>query len=306
LKPFAIRRPSETLWTAVHDYDDLPRLVDPPSGWLQNANDPPWTAASPGLAAGDYPAYMAPEFMHRRAQRSFELLAEDESVSFDELLEDKHSPRMRLADRVLDDLVAAARQRGGEERLAAAEVLEAWDRRADAGSRGAVLFQEWAVEWARSGGRPAVPWSAAAPLDTPSGLADAAAAVAALDRAARRTVTAHGALDVAWGDVHRIRYAGKDLPGNGAPGDPAGVFRVAAYAADADGVPVLVAGDSYYAAIEFSDPVRARVLTAYGNATREGSTHRGDQLELFVRQQMREAWRTREEIEAHLERRDRF
>ena len=31
---------SETLWTTNHPYGDLPRVVDPPSGWLQNTNDP--------------------------------------------------------------------------------------------------------------------------------------------------------------------------------------------------------------------------------------------------------------------------
>ena len=38
---------SATLWTSTHPYDDLPRVVDPPSGWLQNANDPPWTTTFP-------------------------------------------------------------------------------------------------------------------------------------------------------------------------------------------------------------------------------------------------------------------
>jgi acyl-homoserine-lactone acylase len=119
---------------------------------------------------------------------------------------------------------------------------------------------------------------------------------------------AHGALAVPWGDVHRIRYAGRDLPGNGASGDPGGVFRVAHYerAQEGDAVSRLVAGDSYYAVVEFSDPVRARVLTAYGNATREGSPHHGDQLELFAEQRMREVWRTREAVLANLERRESF
>ena len=52
---------SETLWTTNHPYADLPRVVDPPSGWLQNTNDPPWTTTFPRqIAAGNYPAYMAP------------------------------------------------------------------------------------------------------------------------------------------------------------------------------------------------------------------------------------------------------
>jgi acyl-homoserine-lactone acylase len=63
-------------------------------------------------------------------------------------------------------------------------------------------------------------------------------------------------------------------------------------------------GDSYYAAVEFSSPLRARVLTAYGSSTQPGSRHRGDQLELFSREEMRPVLRTRKEIEASLEMRE--
>ena len=33
-----------TLWTEYLEYAELPRLSDPDVGWLQNANDPPWTS----------------------------------------------------------------------------------------------------------------------------------------------------------------------------------------------------------------------------------------------------------------------
>ena len=65
-------------------------------------------------------------------------------------------------------------------------------------------------------------------------------------------------------------------------------------------------GDSYVAIVEFSDPVRAKVLTSYGNATQPHSSHVGDQLELMSRKEMRIAWRTRAEIEANLESRTVF
>ena len=41
---------SATLWTRTHPYSDLPRVVDPDSSWLQNANDPPWTTTFPHRA----------------------------------------------------------------------------------------------------------------------------------------------------------------------------------------------------------------------------------------------------------------
>ena len=54
------------------------------------------------------------------------------------------------------------------------------------------------------------------------------------------------------------------------------------------------------AAVDFADPVRARVLMSYGNATQPHSPHVGDQLELFARKELREAWLTRSDVEAHL------
>ena len=33
---------SETLWTTYLTFDELPKSVDPPSGFNQNANEPPW------------------------------------------------------------------------------------------------------------------------------------------------------------------------------------------------------------------------------------------------------------------------
>lgn len=101
-----------------------------------------------------------------------------------------------------------------------------------------------------------------------------------------------------------IVYGGKDLPANGAPGEPDGAFRTAYFEPGEDLRFRLVGGDTYYAAVEFSDPVKASVLTAYGSSTQPGSPHRGDQLELFARQEMRPVWRTRDEIEANLETRE--
>ena len=73
---------------------------------------------------------------------------------------------------------------------------------------------------------------------------------------------------------------------------------------DTDGTLTITGADSYYMQVEFSRPVRGRVLLTYGNATQPGSPHLGDQLELFARQRMRDAWRMRAEVKSHLERRE--
>ena len=116
---------STTLSTQFHPYADLPRVLDPQSGWLQNANDPPWTTTFPApLKPDDYPSYVAPQGpMEFRAQHSAKMLKSDELISFEKMVEYKHSTHVELAERLLDDLITAARQHGGEVGKNAADVL---------------------------------------------------------------------------------------------------------------------------------------------------------------------------------------
>ncbi|HEY9744510.1 MAG TPA: acylase, partial [Coleofasciculaceae cyanobacterium] len=291
---------SATLWTQTRPYRDLPRVLDPPSGWLQNANDPPWTTTFPqALNPKNYPPDIAPRFMHFRAQRSVRMLMEKKKISYEEMIADKFSSHMELADRILDDLIPAARRLGGELGSQAADVLEAWDRKADANSRGAVLFAVWARMMPESNWF-ATRWNENSALTTPDGLADAAGAVKVLEAAATTVRLLYGALDVPWGQVARLRYGNVDLPASGGPG-LFGIFQVVDLAPASGGGFQQIAGDTYMAAVEFSNPIRAKVLTTYGNATQQGNPHIGDQLPLYARNELRSVWRTRKDIEAHLE-----
>lgn len=298
---------SRYLWDYVyHPYEELPRVLNPQSGWLQNANEAPWTTTLPyALDPADYPAYMAPPpFIWPRPLVSMRLLHDDPSITFEELVTYKQSTFIELTNWVLDDLIAAAE--GSEEEIVrrAVEALRAWDRQANADSVGAVLFALWAQAYIEPIGFDAfaTPWDVNDPLNTPRGLADPAAAVAALQRVARQLEALRalgGGIDVPWGNVFRLRYGQVDLPANGAP-DLLGSFRTLTFEPDRDLRFRPVQGDSFIAVVEFGETVRAKVLLAYGNATQPGSPHVGDQLELFSRKELRDAWLTREEIEANL------
>ena len=296
---------SATLWRGIHPYGDLPRVLDPPSGFVQNSNSPPWFTTLPSpLDTADHPAYLAPRFLGFREQRALQLLASDTRITFAELVAMQRDNRMLLADRVLDDLIPAARASGRPRAREAADVLARWDRTADTDSRGALLFLQWAgrmfEEVPLRGRGFARPWSAADPLGTPDGLADPAAAVAALEEAAEWMRTRIGALDAPWGEVNRIGA----YPGNGAPGDPLGVFHVVAYERQGDGAQA-VFGDTYVAAVEFTPAgARAEALLVYGNATQPGSPGDVDQRRLLAEKRLRPAWRARAEVEANLRARE--
>ncbi len=291
---------SEDVWTELHPYADLPKVRNPVNGWLQNANDPPWTSTIPmTLDPKDYPPYMAPQYMAFRPQRAARMMIEDESVTFDELVSYKLSTHLEFADRILDDLFLAIDNSNSEKAKAAKLVLEAWDREADTDSKGTVLFYNWARKfnvWQNSNYSKG--WDLKNPNTTPDGLADPLGAVQLLEEAAAETEAKFGKLDVPWGDFYRINYNGKDLPANGIDGS-LGVFRVA-WPGDADNDHMYVGGgDSWVGVIEFGDEVQAKVLLSYGNATQKGSPHNGDQLELFSKKELRNVWFTWDDVKAH-------
>ncbi len=302
------------LWQDVHPAADAPRALNPPTGWLQNANDPPWWCTYPPvLRPDDFPAYVAPVGLglNLRAQRSIRLLRDGGKLSFEDVLRLKDDSHSELADRVLPDLVAAARASSSPAARAAADVLERWDRTADADSRGGTLFEAWVRELARRqtggpGSNYARRWSPQDPLGTPSGLADPAAGVSALEAAAASVTARFGALDVRWGQAHRFRRDSVDLPAVGGP-NQLGVFHAINFATPPGGGPDSAhTGRTYVAVVEFSRPVRAQALLVYGNASQPGSPHRTDQLRLAAAGQLRPVWRTRQEIERHLGERERL
>ena len=149
----------------------------------------------------------------------------------------------------------------------------------------------------------ATPWSEAIPRTTPDGLSDPAAAVAVLEAAANEVKSNYGSLDVAWGDVHRLRIDDVDLPANGGPGE-LGIFRVTNFCPDGEFRFRAEGGDSFVALVEFSQPVRAMVLLSYGNSSQPGSPHRTDQIGLYSQKKLRRAWLSRHEIEENLSRRE--
>ena len=80
-----------------------------------------------------------------------------------------------------------------------------------------------------------------------------------------------------------------------------GAIRTADFGLFVNGKAEIRSGDTYYAVIEFSNPVHAEALLGYGNWSKPGSKHVDDQLALASKKQLRPVWRTKNEIESNLE-----
>ena len=305
---------SKYIWDSYHSYEDLPKLLNPKSGWLQNANDPPYTCTVPAeLNPTDYPAYMSPIEMGFRPQRAANIMLADDKISFEEFETYKHDTKMEMAARLLDDLLALETPETNGLLKEAFTLLKSWDGRTEVDSEGALLFANWHLKMTKGDYETeaffAEPWSFDNPATTPDGLKDKAAALKALQTAATEIKFGYGKLNVPWGQVNRLSFGEHDVAGNGGYGW-LGQFRTVYY--QPLGKPGTleslknraVAGETYVAIIEFGDRPKAKALLTYGNATQKGNPHVGDQLELFSQKKLRPVWYERAEVEANVEKKE--
>lgn len=297
---------SATLWKDVHSYDDMPKLFDPATGFVQNANDPPWLATWPrALDPRAFPAYVAPVGpMSQRAQMSVKLMTKTPKISFDDFVSRKLTTTSLMAERMLPDLLAAAAGSNDADVQAATALLKDWDHRFEPDSRAALLFETWAGIFAPRNftdqSNYAVKWTLDDPLETPRGLKDPAAAVAMLKQAVAKTKQLYGAIDRPYGDVSRFHIGDVSVPANGGFGNT-GVFRTITWGPMKNGERTPVHGETWVSMVEFGTPLKAVGLMSYGNSSQPGSKHNSDQLQLLADKKFRSLWIDRADIERHLE-----
>jgi acyl-homoserine-lactone acylase len=302
---------SATLWKSVHSYDEMPKVLDPASGFVQNANDPPWLAAWPRvLDPKAFPAYVAPVGpVSQRAQMSVKLLDKTPKMSFEDFVARKTETRSLMADRLIPELIKAAQGNSDPEIVQAVKLLGEWDHRFEPDARGALLFETWAAIFAPKNfvdqSNYAVKWTLDDPLETPRGLKDPAASVAMLKQAVAKTKTLYGAVDRPYGDVSRFHLGDVSLPANGGFGNT-GVFRTITWGPMKNGERLPVHGETWVSMVEFGTPMKAVGMMSYGNSSQPGSKHNSDQLRFLASKTFRTLWINRADVEKNLEETTKF
>jgi acyl-homoserine-lactone acylase len=310
---------SATEWSRMLPQSRLPWLLNPPGGYVQNCNSAPWyTNLKAPIDRRQYPEDLTPNFNLLRQQHSLLMLNGDEKLSLEDVMKRKYTMKLLLADRVKDDLVNLARGQNvdGVDLEEAARVLEVWDNTVSRESKGSLLFTEFWKTYCKALGATKradaeklyrVPWDEKRPAETPIGIANPSAARQALAATAKALKAKHGKLDVAWGDIHRLRRGGLDVPVGGYTdegGFPVefGAFRIIRYQDTEDGKRVANGGDSYVLAVEFTSPPTAYSISAYSQSSDPKSPHHADQSALFAQEKWKRAWFTEEDIAKNLKR----
>ena len=297
------------VWTKIVPFEDLPQFENPPGGYIHNENSSPHytNVRAPIVTANKHPNFEPPR-ASLRTQLAIQLVGGDEKFSLEDVWKLKHNYRALLADRVKQDLIAAVREIQPTGEVAdAIKLIERWNNTTSPDSRGSVLFQNW---WSHYSGiredrraplpdsqRYAKVWSVEDPLNTPSGLADKTRAVESFKWAVEETKKRHGAIDVAWGDVYRVRRGKVDIPVGGC-GNDLGCFRIMSYQRADDGKFVANSGDGWVFAVEFGEVPRAFSVLAYGQSRLPESPYHAVQAEMFAKGEMKRVAFTEKDVDS--------
>jgi acyl-homoserine lactone acylase PvdQ len=308
-------------WNGFHPIEELPQVLNPRSGYLQNCNSTPFlTTDDDNPSRLDFPPYMV-EDQHddkRRAKMSRLLLRQAtdltfetwQSLAYDTTLYWPLTEIPRYARHL--DALAASHPDLHARVLPYFRHLQAWDFRASLESTQATLAVEWYEQLYGRG----------YPVETlePEYVVDVPARFSALVAAADRLHALYGNWKVPYGDVHRVqRHAlatdrgavpfddRKDsLPIAGVAGPLGVAFTVYSTPPTDDPHRKLqygTTGASYMAVVEFGKAkVKAASYLHYGQSHDPASPHFFDQAKLLSEQRFKPAWLDWTEVLANTER----
>lgn len=283
---------SDLIWEGAVDYAEIPKLINPSSGWLYNANNEPYTAA--GAADDIDPESISPILgvelkQTNRSRRAWKLLSEAEVLDRENLRRIKYDTAYEREGYVAElwDAVEALDPGADAELAEARELMLSWDFTADnegaADALALLMIRDFMSAEYQNKEYPDVEEM--------------------LREEINHLKTHFGKIDPPMSELLRLRHGDVDLPLDGG----SDTLRASTtWRVEDDGRLRLVHGDSFIQWVEWraGERVRSHSIQPFGAAiSRPDSPHHTDQMELFVNHQLKPVHFWREDVIANASRR---
>lgn len=297
----------ETDWQGLHTVDENILVKNPPNGWIQNCNSTPYTSAleySP--KRGDYPKYMSRDQENFRGVHAIELLKDKKGYTLDSLIQLAHDPYLPAFKGLITGLVQAHYRNPKPALEKPIESLLNWDFKTSKESVAMTLAHFYGTKCYQKAERPegmyamqlVEYWGNDFPDDKKTEL---------FLEVITELNNDFGTWEVPWGEVNRYQRLNGDIRqpfDDTKPSIPIGFASgrwgaLAAYGARYDNNTKKIygtRGNSFVAAVEFGEKVKAKTILAGGQSGDPNSAHFDDQIQMYADVQWKDAAYYKEDV----------
>lgn len=310
-----------TQWQGLHPVSELITIFNPPNGWIQNTNNTPFSAAGEfSPKPEDYPAYMANNPENPRGIHAVRVLEGKSDFTIDSLIEAAYDPLLTafedlvpalLLTTAIDEMSESASDTAAKS-LEYIDHLRDWDYRYSLDSTQTSL----AVFWAQNLMDEVRDQARAAQINVYDYMADNSTAeqkLNALTSAANTLAEDFGSWQVPWGEINRYQRLNGNIVQDFNDDEPSipVAFASARWGSLASfgsrrypGTKRMygTSGNSFVAAVEFGDEVKAKAITVGGLQSDPDSPHFDDQAQMYASGEFRDVLFYPDDIQANLER----
>jgi acyl-homoserine-lactone acylase len=307
-----------TDWQGLHSLDELPRILNPATGWIMNTNDWPYSAAGESSPRRtDFPRYMDTAGENPRGQHATLLLTGRHDFTPDALDAAAYDSYLPAFAELIPTLIAAydGEAPGSQWRGVLADPIQAlreWDYRWSAHSVATTLAALWGDQIWDVAKQDADAENVSVYADI-GGRMSGDAKLAALAAVTERLQRDFGTWRVPWGDINRQQRLTGDIvqqfsdaaPSLPVPFTSARWGSLAAFGARryaGTNRYYGTSGNSFVAIVEFGPRIAARAVSIGGESGDPQSIHFHDQSVRYSDGALRKVYFYPDELAGHVER----
>ncbi|RYZ27266.1 MAG: acylase [Chitinophagaceae bacterium] len=308
---------AKTAWNGAHDLKEIVHVVNPQQGFIQNCNSSPFhVSGMNSIDQKSYPVYMAPDGENFRSLFAIKELEKENSYTIDKMIALGYSRYLSAFDSLLPPLFNAYQNLAAndplqKEMFAQINMLKNWDRKSSITSSATTLAILWAYnilqkaspELAGESSNSQSEWMTAIAKNTaPQNL------LISLQETTQQLTSLFGSWQVPWGNINRYQRNAKGNFDDNKESLPVGLAS-AIFGSLPSFEPVWyktskgygTAGNSFVAAVEFGDRIKAKAIIPGGQSFNPSSKHFNDQAERYITGNLRDVFFYRDDVEKHKE-----